>query len=159
MHSHICAIFHIVFATKERTQLIPEAAQPRLWNYLGGIARDHRIQALAIGGTANHVHLLLRMPADVKLSDAVRTLKANSSRLMRENSRLFTWQEGYGAFSVSPQQVGGVKWYIANQAVHHQRRTFDEEFTAMLQAARLSAAPEGAPDPIVNPVPSAAALG
>ena len=148
MHSHVCSIVHVVFGTKQRMQLIPAAVQPRLWNYLAGIARNHHIQALAVGGTEDHVHLLLRLPPDMALSDAVRTLKANSSRLMRENSPSFTWQEGYGGFSVSPPQVDGVRRYIANQAAHHHRQSYDEELAAMLRAANFEtescAAPEGA---------------
>ena len=99
--------------------------------------RNHGIQVLAVGGTENHVHLLIAVPADAKLSDAVRTLKANSSRWVRETSSLFGWQEGYGAFSVSPSQIERVKQYIGNQAEHHRSRSFEDEFLAMLQAANL----------------------
>jgi putative transposase len=136
-HSYVSSIFHVVFSTKQRTQLIPAAAQARLWNYLAGIARNHHIQALAVGGTENHVHMLLAIPPDTALADAVRTLKANSSRLMRETSASFAWQEGYGAFSVSPSQLDRVKRYIANQAAHHAKHSYEEEFLAMLQAANL----------------------
>jgi REP element-mobilizing transposase RayT len=137
MHSHVCSIYHVVFSTKQRVHLIPVAAQPRLWKYLVGIARNHRIQTLAVGGTENHVHLLLMLPPDTAICDAVRTLKANSSRLMRESSRSFAWQEGYAAFSVSPSQVGGVKRYIANQAAHHHRQSYDEELAAIIRAANI----------------------
>jgi putative transposase len=143
-HSHVCSIYHIVFATKQRKQTIPLAAQPRLWNYLAGIARKHGMRTLAVGGTENHVHTLVMLPADLAIGDAVRTLKANSSRMMKGHSRLFTWQEGYGAFSVSPSNVEAVKRYIANQAVHHSFRSFDEEFAMMLRAAKMTVAPEGA---------------
>jgi REP element-mobilizing transposase RayT len=125
-------------------QLIPLAAQPRLWNYLAGIALNHRMQPLAIGGTENHVHLLLTVPADLALADAVRVLKANSSRLMRQNSRSFSWQEGYGAFSVSPPQVEGVMRYIANQAAHHHGQTYEEEFAGIVNTAKIPVAPKGA---------------
>jgi REP element-mobilizing transposase RayT len=136
-HSYVSSVFHIVFSTKERTQLIRADAQQNLWNYLGGIARNLRIQVLAIGGTDNHVHILLVLPADQKLSDAVRTLKCNSSRWMRETSPRFSWQEGYGAFSVSPPQLDRVKHYIAHQAEHHRCRSFEDESLAMLQAANI----------------------
>jgi len=141
-HSHICAVYHVVFSTKQRTHLIPVAAQPRLWNYLAGIARNHHMRTFAVGGTENHVHILLTLPPDLAIADGVRTLKSNSSRFMRESSRLFAWQEGYGAFSVSPTQVAAVMKYIANQAAHHSRKSFDDEFTAMLRAANTGVAPE-----------------
>ena len=136
-HSYVSSVFHVVFSTKERAQLIRADLQPRLWNYLAGIARNHGIQALAVGGTENHVHILMVLSADAKLSDTVRTLKANSSRWVRETSSLFGWQEGYGAFSVSPSQLNRVKHYIRNQAEHHRKRSFEDEFLAMLQAANM----------------------
>ena len=136
-HSYVSCVFHIVFTTKQRTQLIPPDHQSRLWNYLAGIAHNHGMQMLAAGGTANHVHLLIVLPAEMALADAVRTLKANSSRWMRETSPLFAWQQGYGAFSVSPSQLDRVKRYIANQPSHHRAHTFEQEFLAMLQAANV----------------------
>jgi hypothetical protein len=75
------------------------------------------------------------------LSDAVRTLKANSSRWVRETDRLFAWQQGYGAFSVSPSQLERVKRYIANQPQHHRTYSFEQEFLAMLQAANIRLEP------------------
>jgi REP element-mobilizing transposase RayT len=143
-HSHVCAVYHIVFSTKQRTQLIPAATQPRLWNYLAGIALNHHMRTLAVGGTENHVHILLTLPPELAIADAVRTLKSNSSRFMRQRSRLFAWQEGYGAFSVSPTHVAAVKRYIAHQAEHHSRRSFEDEFGTMLRAAIGGVAPEGA---------------
>ena len=136
-HSYVSSVFHVVFSTKQRTHLIPTDHQSRLWNYLAGIARNHGMQMLAVGGTQNHVHMLVVLPSDMALSDAVRTLKANSSRWMRETDRSFSWQEGYGAFSVSPSQLERVKQYIANQPAHHRTRSFEQEFLAMLQAANI----------------------
>src|SRR5664280_3482709 len=88
-HSYVSSIFHIVFSTKQRMQLIRSDHQSRLWNYLAGIARNHGMQVLAVGGTENHVHMLVVVPQDMALSDAVRTLKANSSRWVRETHRSF----------------------------------------------------------------------
>jgi REP element-mobilizing transposase RayT len=141
-HSYVSSVFHIVFSTKQRMQLIPADRQPRLWNYLAGIALNHGIQVLAVGGTENHVHMLVVLPADMALSNAVRTLKANSSRWVRETDRLFAWQEGYGGFSVSPSQLERVKQYIANQPAHHRTRSFEQEFLAMLQAANILVEPD-----------------
>ncbi len=140
-HSYVSSVFHIVFSTKQRMQLIRSDNQSRLWNYLAGIAHNHGMQVLAAGGTQNHVHMLVVLPANTALSDAVRTLKANSSRWVRETDRLFAWQEGYGAFSVSPSQLERVKQYIANQPAHHERHSFEQEFLAMLQAANIDFEP------------------
>ena len=136
-HSYVSSVFHIVFSTKQRMQLIRPDHQSRLWNYLAGIALNHGMQALAVGGTENHVHMLVVLPPDMALAAAVRTLKANSSRWLRETNRMFAWQEGYGAFSVSPSHLERVKRYIPNQAAHHRTHSFEQEFLAMLQAANI----------------------
>lgn len=135
-HSYVTAVFHVVFSTKERMQLIRGDLQPRLWDYIKDIAHNHGIRVLAIGGTDNHVHMLLSLPAEANIAEVVRTLKCNSTRWLRETKPLFSWQEGYGAFSVSPSQVDRVRQYIRHQAQHHARRSFDEELTSMLTAAR-----------------------
>ena len=136
-HSYVRSAFHLVFSTKNRAQLIPANLQTKIWNYLAGIGRNHGIQVLATGGTNNHVHMLIMLSADAKLSDAVRTLKTNSSRWVREVNPMFGWQEGYAAFSVSPSQLGRVIHYIQNQFEHHRKRSFEDEFLAMLQAANV----------------------
>ena len=131
--SYVLNFVHCVFATKGRTQLIREPGP--LWAYLRGIARNCGFDILAVGGTDNHVHLLLSVPAGLHLLELVRDLKANSSRFMKTNTPGFSWQDGYAAISVSPSQVEAVKRYIARQQQHHSRRTFDEEFLALLDKA------------------------
>lgn len=133
--SYVSSVFHIVFSTKQRTQLIRHKSW--LWNYFAGIGRNHGMQVLAVGRTENYVHMLVFIPADMALSDAVRTLKANPGRWMRETDRFFAWQEGYGAFSVSPSQLERVKTYICHQPAHHRTHSFEQEFLAMLQAANI----------------------
>ncbi len=145
-HSLCRSIFHIVFSTKERRNSIPRASLDTTWAYIAGIARNHGMRVLAVGGIQNHVHTLIELPPEVALADAVRTLKCNSSRWLRESVRLFSWQEGYSAFSVSPSQAGRVVRYISHQAEHHARYSFEEELCAMMKAAGANpcAAPEGA---------------
>jgi REP element-mobilizing transposase RayT len=101
-----------------------------LYAYFGGIARSEGFALVAAGGTANHVHLLIVLPAATPLATAVQKLKGSSSRWLGKG---FEWQEGYGAFSVSPPQVATVKKYIAGQEEHHRKRSFEEEFTEMLR--------------------------
>jgi len=96
----------------------------------GGIARGEGFPLIAAGGTANHIHLLFILPASYSLAQAVQKLKGSSSRWM---GRGFSWQEGYGAFSVSASQVPVVKKYIENQEEHHRKRNFEEEFVALLR--------------------------
>lgn len=119
-HSYSSNLLHVTFSTKERKPLIVEKVQERLWAYFVGIGRNHSIPILAVGGIANHVHLLFSLPQTVSLAKAIQIFKANSSRWMRERVGLFAWQEGYGAFSVSPSQAGRVKEYIRNQPAHQK---------------------------------------
>ena len=113
-HSYVSSVFHVVFSTKQRMQLIRPTNQSRLWNYLAGIARNHGMQVLAVGGTENHVHVLLVLPPDMALSDAVRTLKANSSRWMRQTDRLFLLAGRLRSVQRQPIPTG------TGQAIHRQ---------------------------------------
>jgi putative transposase len=131
--SYVLNFVHCVFATKGRTQLIRDTAP--LWAYMRGIARNRGFEIIAIGGTDNHIHALISVPAGMHLVDVVRDLKANSSRFMKSNVPRFSWQDGYAAISVSPSQVATVRDYIANQAEHHRKHTFDEEFVTLLDRA------------------------
>ncbi|MCH8852208.1 MAG: transposase [Planctomycetes bacterium] len=105
-------------------------------NYIGGIVRELGRTAIAVGGTADHVHVLLRLPPSVSIADAMRVVKTNSSRWVHEtspNCRSFAWQTGYGAFSVSESNRQRVSDYIANQENHHRRTSFQEEYLAFLR--------------------------
>lgn len=131
--SYVLNYVHCVFATKGRTQLIRDPAP--LWAYMRGIARNRGFELIAVGGTDNHVHALISLPAGKHLVDIVRDLKANSSRFMKTNVPRFAWQDGYAGISVSPSQVETVRHYIANQEKHHTRRTFDDELLMLLDRA------------------------
>jgi REP element-mobilizing transposase RayT len=137
-HTHIEQLTHCVFSTKLRAQLIPTEKQAKLWAYLFGIAKNLGVQILAVGGTTNHVHLLIAIRANQNLAAVVRDLKANSSRWMRETGVAFAWQQGYGGFSVSPSLAPVVKEYIRHQAEHHQKRDFEEEYLALLRKSGVS---------------------
>jgi len=130
-HTYASNFIHCIFSTKDRRPLISAERMDGLYAYLGGIARSEGFTLVAAGGTANHVHLLIVLPPTIALATAVQKLKGSSSRWMGKG---FSWQEGYGAFSVSPSQVPVVKKYIQNQEQHHQKRSFEEEFTALLRS-------------------------
>lgn len=129
-HTYANNFIHCVFSTKDRRPLISAERTEDLYAYLGGISRGKGFPLTATGGTANHVHLLFTLPADFTLAHAVQKLKGNSSRWMGPG---FSWQEGYGAFSVSASQVEVVREYIRNQEEHHRKRNFEEEFTSLLR--------------------------
>ena len=129
-HTYASNFIHCIFSTKDRRPLIAVSRTTALYTYLGGIARDEGFSLLAAGGTTNHVHLLFVLSANVSLAHAVQKLKGSSSRWMGRN---FSWQEGYGAFSVSPSQIAVVKRYIQNHEKHHRKQDFEQEFIALLR--------------------------
>ena len=107
-HSYTSSLFHCVFSTKERRKLITPELQERLWPYIGGIARDNRMKALAIGGIDDHVHILLSIPCTLAIAKAIQLIKGGSSKWVHETfpkHRTFAWQEGYGAFSIGISQI------------------------------------------------------
>jgi len=133
-HTFASVYIHCVFSTKERHPLIPATRASELYAYLGGIARGEGLTLIAAGGTANHIHLLFVLPATCALAHAVQKLKGSSSRWLGSG---FSWQEGYGAFSVSPSQLDVVKHYIQNQEEHHRKRDFEQEFTTLLRSCGI----------------------
>ncbi len=94
---------HLVFSTKHREPRITAAIQPRLFEYIGGILRNHSSPLVAAGGMPDHVHLLVSLGRTLAVADAVRLIKSNFSGWVRDELSLrdFEWQNGYGAFAVS----------------------------------------------------------
>ncbi|HEY4052517.1 MAG TPA: IS200/IS605 family transposase [Terriglobales bacterium] len=133
-HSYSSNRIHLVFGTKNREKRITEEAQGKLWPYIAGIARNHGFEAIKVGGVEDHAHVLMVLPATIPLAKAIQALKACSSKWLNETAvKGFSWQEGYGAFSVSASQTEGVVRYIENQKEHHAKRSFDEEFVELLK--------------------------
>jgi len=129
--------YHLVFSTKNREPLIRSEWMPRLHEYLGGTVKGLDAEPQAVGGVADHVHLLVSLKTTHCLADFMRELKKASSMWVHEevgHSR-FRWQEGYGAFSVSPTARASVEKYVLNQADHHRRRSFRDEFVQFLEQA------------------------
>ena len=119
--------------------MISEELQPRLWAYMGGVARKREMTALGVGGADDHVHILLSLPSSLPIAKAMREIKSESSHWMRETCAItgFKWQEGYGAFSIGWAQVDATLAYIASQKEHHRKRDFGAEFIAFLKRHRI----------------------
>jgi len=147
---------HIVFATKNRERSIRGDVRSRLHTYLAGIARNLGSTPIAVDGVDDHVHLLLRYPSRVAVSDLVMKLKSNSSRWIHETfptMRRFEWQDGYAALSVSQSRVAEVRRYIERQEEHHARRRFVDEWDEIvrqIEEPSESVAADAAP-PLVEP--------
>lgn len=141
-HTYPNILVHCIFSTKQRRNTIPDGLRENLARYFVGIGKGHGIPVLCAGGTANHAHLLIALPATMALAKAVQVLKANSSRWLGEHGFDFAWQDGYGAFSVSASNVASVKNYIEHQAEHHAKHTFEDEFVSWLRKSGVEYDPQ-----------------
>lgn len=126
----------IVFAVKGRENLIREEYREELQKYIAGIIANKKQKLLAIYCMPDHVHIFLSFHPEVVISDLVRDIKANSSSFIKNKKfagNTFSWQQGYGAFSYAKSQCDVVVKYVLNQAEHHKKRTFREEYVGFLK--------------------------
>ncbi len=131
---------HIIFSTKYQEPLIIEPVEQELYKYIGGICKSLECNPIQVGGYKNHVHILCILSKKIALMTLLEEVKANSSRWIKTvDNRLkhFSWQNGYGAFSVNPLGVSQVEEYIANQHEHHRKRSFKEEYLAFLDKFKI----------------------
>lgn len=123
---------HLAFSTKDRRPFLRDKDQrEQLHAYLAGACKNQRCPSLIVGGVEDHVHVLCRLSRNLSVADLVRELKRESSKWAKGlSSQLsgYSWQHGYGAFSVSPSHVSALKKYIAEQEQHHRRESFQDEF-------------------------------
>lgn len=126
----------IVFAVKGRQSLIPTKHREELHKYITGIVQKRDQKMLAVFAMPDHTHMLVGMKPNIAISDLVRDVKSISSKFINENRWVkgrFNWQEGFGAFSYSRNQIDNVIKYILNQEHHHKKRTFREEYIRFLE--------------------------
>jgi REP element-mobilizing transposase RayT len=133
--THLSLHYHLIFSTKERYPFISKEWRNRLHAFLGGEVRKMGGVPESVGGTNDHVHLLVGLRATHRLSDVLMNIKSGSSRWVHEELKVkkFVWQDGYGAFTVSASKIGVVKKYIENQEEHHRVKTFQEEYLEFLR--------------------------
>jgi putative transposase len=126
----------VVFAVKGRECFIKESFREELQKYITGIVTNKKQKLYAVYCMPDHVHLLISISPDMAISNLVRDIKSNSSSFIKEKkwvNSLFSWQEGFGAFSYSRSQTSNVVDYILNQREHHKKKTFQEEYLDFLQ--------------------------
>lgn len=131
---------HIVFAVKGRQNLISKIWKEELYKYITGIVTHKEQKLIAINGMPDHIHILIGLKPTQMLSDLVRDIKANSSRFINEKQWIpgkFEWQTGFGAFSCGHSQLDTVVKYIQNQEIHHNTKTFKEEYIMLLKTADI----------------------
>jgi len=128
--------YHVIFSTKNRIGYINSEIEQRVWEYIGGIARENKMIALQIGGIEDHIHVLVKAPPTLAPSKIAQLLKGGSSLWIHTEFpelRGFAWQVGYGAFTVSKSAVPDVQLYIQNQREHHRKVSFQEEYLEFLK--------------------------
>ena len=130
-------LLHVVFSTENRVGFLKDPEiRGSLHQYLGGICREKNCPSLIICGPEDHVHILCVLSRTCDISTLVRDLKRSSSTWLKEKSpllKMFSWQRGYGAFSIGQSQVEPVKEYIQNQEIHHRKVGFQEEYREFLR--------------------------
>ena len=144
-HTYSNLLIHVIFSTRGRKPMILAEFSERLMKYLCGVARQEFGKALKVGGTENHIHGLLSIRTNVAVAHAMNRWKSLSTGWIHRTfpgARDFSWQTGYGAFSVSQSNAAGVIAYIESQASHHRRKTFEEEFVEFLDRHQLECDPE-----------------
>lgn len=133
-------IVHIVFSTKFRTPILHESIRGELYQYLAGALRNLKSNAIRIGGTADHVHVLCLLSKNLALAKLVEELKTGSSKWLKTKGtefHSFHWQNGYGGFSVSESALVAVRRYIERQEEHHRKMTFQDEYRRLLEKYRV----------------------
>ena len=116
--------------------MIGAAVRPNLHAYLATVARNAGCEAYRVGGVADHVHLAIRLSRTVAIAGLLEELKTSSSKWLKTQAtelRGFSWQRGYGCFSVGPTDLDALRAYIDKQEEHHKTRTFQDEFRMFLK--------------------------
>jgi putative transposase len=133
--THLSLYYQLIFSTKARRRWIKESWEDRLHAYLGGIIRRLGGASKAIGGDADHVHILAKLKATHCIADVLRELKSSSSGWIHDEIGIgpFEWQDGYGAYTVSSSAVDSVMKYIEHQKEHHKKKSFQDEYLDLLR--------------------------
>jgi putative transposase len=128
-------LLHIVFSTKGRRPWIDEGVETELFKYVAGTCRGVGCPSHAIGANDDHIHIACTLGRTITVSKLIEEIKTGSSKWMKAQGLTFaefSWQNGYGAFSIGQSQLDDLRTYIANQRVHHARASFQDEFRALL---------------------------
>lgn len=128
-------LLHLVFSTKDRSAWLETGIRERTHAFLAGAARQCGCEAYLVGGVADHVHLAVGLSRTLSVADLVKEIKTASSKWLKEQDdrfRGFSWQNGYGVFSLGMSQKDALLHYIENQEEHHRTRTFQDEYRTLL---------------------------
>lgn len=127
---------HLVWTVKNREPLLEKSWRNLLFKRLREISREKSIYLDFVNGVEDHLHVLISLKSSQSLAKVVQELKGISSRWINESGFIegeFHWQDGYGAFSVSPNQLEMVRNYIRNQEKHHAQHSFEAEWKNIIR--------------------------
>ena len=138
-HSYSSLWVHLIWSTKNREQILTQPLRSELFKVILEIATDHEIYIDCLNGIEDHVHLLVRLRTDQSVADVVKTIKGNSwEHFKHDPEKYIAWQDGFAAFSVSPDSVKRVRSYIYNQEKHHESKPFSNEMKQLKELASSS---------------------
>lgn len=140
MTTHRVHFFHLIWSTKYRKNLILPKMMPDLFAYMAGTIKNNEGALLEIGGIENHLHLLIEVSNLDKFTMIVRNVKTSSSHWLKKNfpeCKNFSWQDGYGSYTVSYSQIENVRKYIQNQAEHHKKISYESEYLRFLDTCKV----------------------
>ena len=129
--SHARVLIHLVFSTKSREEFLDEDIQAEMFSYLTGTLRGEGHTPISVGGHVDHVHMLFGLSRIQSIAKIVEKLKGSSSVWMKTKGNKFEtfhWQNGYGAFGISPKEIDAVDRYIRNQKEHHDKESYQDEY-------------------------------
>lgn len=135
-HSLTKIWIHAVWATKERIPMINSSIENQLHNYIKDQLKEMGCPVSIINGMPDHIHCLFLLKNDKSIADVIKQIKGSSSHFINQNEltqEKFSWQTGYGAFSVSESVVDKVFHYIKNQKEHHSKKSFQQEYDEFLK--------------------------
>ena len=144
-HTYSNNLFHIIFSTKDRRQLLADENRDEVHRYITGIIRNMGCTLLRINSVCDHAHLVCKIKPSIAVSDFINKVKTNSSRWIKERFESlfsFQWQNGFSCFSVSESAVEQVIRYVQNQQEHHKTVSFEEELKAFLDKHGIDYYPE-----------------
>ena len=140
-HSYYSLWIHLIWSTKNREPILTPELKAEVFAEIKNISRDHEIYLDTINGIEDHVHLLIRLRTDQSVADVVKTIKGNSWDFFKNDpEKYIAWQDGFAAFSVSPDNLKRVRSYIRNQEKHHRGQSFADELKEIKNEARIASA-------------------
>ena len=129
-------LLHLVFSTKNRTPWLKNSLRLKIHAYIAEVCRNNGSEAYRVGGIADHIHIACTLPRTLTISKLLEEIKRSSSAWIKQQDsscKNFSWQAGYGAFSLGQSQLSSLIGYIDKQVEHHCHRSFREEFIDFLQ--------------------------